>query len=94
MMPRSILGLNKHLHRRLREISRHSVAAEILDNLRNRAVQNQYRLAMMPGRQAESLEQHVVIVEGVATNNEEAAAAAMEKHLLSVIDILSSWGDA
>lgn len=87
-------GLNKSLHRRLREISGHSVAADILENLRNRAVQNQYRLAMMPGRQAESLEQHADIVAGVVAHNEEAAAAAMEKHLLSVIDILSSWGDA
>lgn len=87
-------GLNKYLHRRLREIARHSIAAEILENLRNRAVQNQYRLAMMPGRQAESLEQHAAIVDAVVTHDEETAAAAMEKHLLSVIDILSSWGDA
>lgn len=87
-------GLNKHLHRRLREISRHSIAAEILENLRNRAVQNQYRLAMMPGRQAESLEQHAAIVKGVVNHDEEAASAAMQEHLLSVIGILSSWGDA
>lgn len=87
----SYSGLNKDLHRRLREISRHSVAAEILENLRNRAVQNQYRLAMMPGRQAESFEQHAAIVEAVAAHDEETAAAAMEKHMLSVIDVLARW---
>jgi DNA-binding GntR family transcriptional regulator len=87
-------GLNKYLHRRLREISQHTVAAEILENLRNRAVQSQYRLAMMPGRQAESLEQHAAIVDGVVTHDEKAAAAAMEDHMLSVIDILGRWGDA
>lgn len=86
--------MNKHLHRRLREISRHRVAAEILENLRNRAVQNQYRLAMMPGRQAESLQQHAAIVDAVVSRDEEGAAAAMEKHLRSVIEILRSWGDA
>ncbi len=87
-------GLNKYLHRRLREISQHRVAAEILENLRNRAVQSQYRLAMMPGRQAESLEQHAAIVDGVVAHDEKAAAAAMEDHMLSVIDILGRWGDA
>jgi DNA-binding GntR family transcriptional regulator len=85
--------LNKDLHRRLRAISRHSVAAGILENLRDRAVQNQYRLAMMPGRQAESFEQHAAIVEAVVAHDEEAAAAAMEKHMLSVIDVLARWAD-
>ena len=87
-------ALNKDLHRRIREISGHTVAAEILENLRNRAVQNQYRLAMMPGRQAESLEQHAAIVDAVAAHDEEKAAAAMEDHLKSVIGILNRWGDA
>lgn len=87
-------GLNKELHQRIREIGGHKVAAEILENLRNRAVQNQYRLAMMPGRQAESLGQHAAIVDAIVADDEEKAAAAMEAHLLSVIDVLSRWGDA
>jgi DNA-binding FadR family transcriptional regulator len=49
---------------------------------------------MMPGRPAASLEQHVAIVDAVVAGDEEAAAEAMELHLVSVIDVLSKWGDA
>lgn len=86
--------LNRQLHEMLRTISQHSVANELVENLRNRAVQNQYRLAMMPGRQSVSLEQHAAIVDAVVAKDEDAAAAAMNAHLGSVIDVLSQWGDA
>ncbi len=86
--------LNSSLHRRLRQASHHTVAAELVNNLRNRAANHQYRLALMPGRPEESLEQHSAIVRAVTARDEQAAAAAMEKHLLSVIDVLTRWGDA
>jgi DNA-binding GntR family transcriptional regulator len=85
--------LNRTLHGRLREIARHAVAADLVHNLRNRAVSHQYRLAMMPGRPNESLEQHAAIVEAVVARDEVAAAAAMDSHLGSVLDVLSRWGD-
>jgi len=85
--------LNRTLHGRLREIARHTVAADLVHNLRNRAVSHQYRLAMMPGRPTESLEQHAAIVEAVADGDEAAAGAAMDAHLGSVLDVLSRWGD-
>lgn len=87
-------ALNRNLHQLLRTISRHTVASELVANLRNRAVQNQYRLAMMPGRQSVSLEQHAAIVNAVVAGDEDAAAAAMNDHLCSVIDVLNQWGDA
>ena len=86
--------LNRLLHGRLREIGRHAVAAGLVDNLRNRAVSHQYRLAMMPGRPNESLEQHATIVDAVVAADETAAANAMDAHLGSVIDALNRWGDA
>jgi DNA-binding GntR family transcriptional regulator len=85
--------LNRTLHGRLREIARHAVAADLVHNLRNRAVSHQYRLAMMPGRPNESLEQHAAIVDAVVAGDEAAAAAAMDSHLGSVLDVLSRWGD-
>jgi DNA-binding GntR family transcriptional regulator len=85
--------LNWTLHGRLREIARHTVAADLVHNLRNRAVAHQYRLAMMPGRPIESLEQHAAIVDAVVDGDEEAASAAMDAHLGSVLDVLSRWGD-
>jgi DNA-binding GntR family transcriptional regulator len=83
--------LNSTLHRRLREISRHAVADSLVENLRNRSAHHQYRLASMPGRSAESVEQHASIVAAVVAHDEEAAAAAMRDHLMSVIDALSQW---
>ena len=86
--------LNRVLHARLRVISRHAVAADLVHNLRNRAVSHQYRLAMMPGRPSESLEQHAAIVAAVVAGDQAGAAAAMDSHLGSVLDVLNRWGDA
>lgn len=86
--------LNALFHRRLREISRHSIAAELVANLRNRAAHHQYRLSLMPGRSGESVGQHAAIADAVIAGDEAAAEEAMRAHLESVIDVLGSWGDA
>lgn len=86
--------LNALLHRRIREMSGHGVAAHMVGNLRNRAAHHQYRLALMPGRPAESLEQHAAIVAAIVDGDEDRAAESMRRHLLSVIDVLNRWGDA
>lgn len=86
--------LNRTLHRRLREVSGHDVAAELVANLRNRAAHHQYRLTAMPGRSAVSLEQHATIVAAVVAGDERGASEAMAAHLGSVVDVLQSWGDA
>lgn len=91
---RDYSALNALLHRRLREMSGHVIAARLVENLRNRAAHHQYRLALMPGRPEESLVQHRAIVDAVVAGNPEAAANAMAKHLQSVIDVLHRWGDA
>lgn len=86
--------LNRRLHADLREIAGHGVAADLVANLRNRGVQHQFRLSLMPGRQATSLGQHAAIVEAVVAGDEAAATAAMECHLGSVIEVLEQWVDA
>lgn len=86
--------LNARFHRRLREMSGHEVASELVANLRNRASHHQYRLAIMPGRPQESLSQHAAIVAAIANRDSDAAAEAMHAHLRSVIDVLQRWGDA
>jgi DNA-binding GntR family transcriptional regulator len=90
---REYSALNGVLHRRLREMSGHDIAAQLVANLRNRAAHHQYRLAVMPGRPNESLAQHAAIVDAVLAGDEAAASAAMVAHLDSVIDVLSRWGD-
>ena len=86
--------LNGVLHRRLREISGHAVACDLIDNLRNRAASHEFRLALMPGRPAESLGQHEAIVDAIVAGDGAAAEAAMHAHLRSVMDVLRRWEPA
>lgn len=83
--------LNRVLHAALRRIARHRVADELVANLRNRAAHHQFRLALMPGRAAESLGQHQAIVEAVVAGDGPAAEMAMREHLASVTDVLRQW---
>ena len=83
--------LNRELHGALRRIARHRVADDLVANLRNRAAHHQFRLALMPGRAAESLVQHGAIVEAVTAGDGPAAEEAMHAHLASVIDVLRQW---
>ncbi len=85
--------LNRRFHQRLRQIARHSVSEELVDNLRNRAVHHQYRLSMVPGRPNESLAQHRAIATAVISGDGDAAEAAMRSHLDSVVAVLSHWNE-
>lgn len=80
--------LNSVLHRRLREISRHEIAAELIGNLRNRAAHHEFRLALVPGRADESLPQHAAIVDAVVAGDPDRAERAMRFHLDSVLHVL------
>jgi DNA-binding GntR family transcriptional regulator len=84
-------ALNRELHAALPRIARHTVADDLIANLRNRAVHHQFRLAVMPGRAAVSLDQHAAIVEAVVSGDGAAAEKAMHDHLTSVIDALRQW---
>jgi DNA-binding GntR family transcriptional regulator len=85
--------LNRSLHGALRRIARHRVADDLVANLRNRAAHHQFRLALMPGRAAESLAQHRAIVEAVTAGDAPEAERAMCAHLASVVDVLRQWED-
>lgn len=85
--------LNRVLHRRIREISGHATAAELVGILRNRGAHHQFRLSTMPGRASDSLPQHAAIVDAIIRGDGDAAAEAMRVHLLSVQEVLRSWGD-
>lgn len=83
--------LNGVLHRRLCEESGHKIAAELIANLKARASHHEFRLALRPGRPAESLPQHEAIIAAVVAGNSDAARAAMNSHLESVIATLQDW---
>lgn len=90
---RSYSELNRSLHRRIWEIGEHRVANDLVANLRDRSAHHQYRLAVMPGRAEESLEQHAAIVDAIVAGDAAAAEKAMSDHLDSVIDVLSQWSE-
>lgn len=83
--------LNRLLHQRIRDISGHSTASELVANLRNRGAHHQFRLATMPGRATDSLPQHAAIVDAIVAGDGDAAAEAMQTHLMSVQEVLGSW---
>jgi DNA-binding GntR family transcriptional regulator len=83
--------LNRTLHAALRRIARHGVADDLVANLRNRAAHHQFRLAVIPGRAAESLAQHAAVVAAVTSGDADAAEQAMRSHLASVTDVLRQW---
>jgi DNA-binding GntR family transcriptional regulator len=83
--------LNRTLHATLPRIARHRVADDLIANLRDRAVHQQFQLSVLPGRAAESLAQHLAIVDAVVEGKAGAAEMAMRAHLESVIDALRKW---
>jgi DNA-binding GntR family transcriptional regulator len=83
--------LNRLLHRRIREMSGHATASELVAILRNRGAHHQFRLATMPGRSSDSLPQHAAIVDAIVDGDGDAAADAMRVHLMSVQRVLNSW---
>lgn len=80
--------LNQTLHRRVRELSRQTTAARVLDRLRGQNVRHQFKLAMHPGRPAVSLPEHLAVIDAICAHDPEAAESAMRAHLTSVIAAL------
>ena len=75
---------NRELHALVIDISGQRTAAETIRRLRGQAVRFQYRLAQQPGRPAESLPQHLAIIESVCAQDPDAAGSAMQAHISSV----------
>jgi DNA-binding GntR family transcriptional regulator len=51
-------------------------------------VRHRFRLALRPGRPAQSLPQHLAMIDAIAARDSDAAEAATREHLLSVIEVL------
>lgn len=84
--------LNRRLHATIRAVGGQHVADGVLERLRGQNVRHQFRLAMLPGRAAVSLPQHLEIVDAVCAREPERAEAAMRAHLASVIETLPQVG--
>jgi DNA-binding GntR family transcriptional regulator len=80
--------LNRQLHALIRTLGGQATAQAILERLRGQNVRHQFRLAMLPGRAAVSLPQHLEMIDALCAGDPDAAEAAVRRHLQSVIDTL------
>ena len=76
---------NQQLHEAVFELSEMRVAPRIISQLRAQNVRYRIRLAMHRDRPHVSLPEHLAIIEAIAAHDPDAAAAAMRKHLTSVL---------
>lgn len=86
--------LNATLHGRVRELAAHTTGTRIVEQYSAQMVRHQFRLALVPGRPATSLPQHLEIVEALRARDPERAQAAMHAHLSSVLSVLTALGGA
>ncbi|MFT4228756.1 MAG: FCD domain-containing protein, partial [Microbacterium sp.] len=85
--------LNAALHGKLRDVAGHAVATRMLTQLNGQMVRHQFRLSLRPGRPAQSLPEHLAIIAAVCARSPEAAKAAMEAHVSSVIRTIRHGDD-
>ncbi|NEA17308.1 GntR family transcriptional regulator [Streptomyces halstedii] len=83
-------ALNQRLHELVIEASGQEVARRHLGRLNGPMVRFQFRLALWPGRPAQSLPQHLAIIDAVVSGDAPAAAKAAATHLDDVIEQLRS----
>ncbi|WP_335984070.1 MULTISPECIES: GntR family transcriptional regulator [Streptomycetaceae] len=87
-------ALNRRLHDLVAAASGQTVAESLLDRLNGQMVRHQFRLAARAGRPAQSLPQHLAIIEAVAGGDADAAEKATRAHLDSVLAQLRATADS
>jgi DNA-binding GntR family transcriptional regulator len=80
--------LNQELDRRIRDLSRHGTATQLLERLRAQSARHQFRLAFHPGRAATSAPEHVAIIDAILAKDPDAAEAATRAHLSGIVEVL------
>jgi DNA-binding GntR family transcriptional regulator len=80
--------LNQEMDRRLRELSGHSTATQLLERLRAQSARHQFRLAFAPGRAARSAPEHIAIIDAVIAGDADAAESATRAHLAGIVEVL------
>jgi DNA-binding GntR family transcriptional regulator len=91
-----IAGYNRasrQVHDRIREIAGQTTVTQVLDRLRYRGVRFQFHVAVLPGRLAAGLCEHVAVVDAVCSGHPDLAEQAMRDHLSCVIEALYRFRD-
>lgn len=81
-------SLHQHLDARVRELSRHVTASDVLARLHAQSIRHQFKLSSKPARAKVSVLEHAAIIDAILARNPEAAERAVRTHLLSVIEAL------
>ena len=80
--------LNQLLDQRVRVLSRHATASEVLGRLHAQSVRHQFKLSSRPQRAKVSVLEHVAIIDAIIARDPDAAEQAVREHLSRVIDAL------
>lgn len=81
-------SLHQEMDRRIREISGHAVATQLLERLRAQSARHQFRLSFLPGRAASSASEHIAIIDAILAGDADAAERATHAHLAGIIAVL------
>ena len=79
---------NERLHVRLIELADQKTATVTIERLQGQAIRYQFRLSTVSGRPQVSLPEHLAVIEAVCAGDGDAAALAMQKHLMSVAEAI------
>ncbi|MBX6355559.1 MAG: GntR family transcriptional regulator [Micromonosporaceae bacterium] len=79
---------SQQVHIRVREIAKQATVSALLDRLRYQSVRYQFHVALLPGRPAQGLKEHLAIINAVCSGDPDAAEKTMREHLFSVIEAL------
>jgi DNA-binding GntR family transcriptional regulator len=80
--------LNQLLDQRVRILSRHATASEVLGRLHAQSVRHQFKLSSRPQRAKISVLEHAAIIDAIVARDPDAAEQAVRVHLRSVIGAL------
>lgn len=82
--------LNQLLDQRVRVMSGHATASEVLGRLHAQSVRHQFKLSSKPQRAKVSVLEHAAIVDAIVARDPDAAERAVREHLRRVIAALRS----
>jgi len=80
--------LNQALDQRVRVLSGHATASEVLGRLHAQSVRHQFKLSSRPQRAKVSVLEHAAIIDAIVARDPDAAERAVRMHLQSVIGAL------
>jgi DNA-binding GntR family transcriptional regulator len=80
--------VNAELHAKIVDLSGHATAQRLIRALNSQMVRYQFRTILIPGRPAQSIEEHTAIVDALTGGQPEAAERTMRRHLNQVAKAL------